>query len=494
MNKIPPQLIGQLLLERGFKDFTLYLFKAIEGKSFVVEELHNKIFSYFQDIYDGKKLRVNLSLCPRSGKTTLSEYFLIYTITKNPKSNIIYTSYSASLLAEISAKIASVLEHPVYKSLFPQKVTDIEDISLNPINDFWKDYLFKEQGKNTYSARLIRTYAGGVCLFNSIGASITGFGAGVRNPIKFSGFILIDDANKPADIRSQIMREKVLRYYEETLLSRLNSPETPIINVQQRLSLEDLTGMLEAKYNFDTLKVPLLDEKGNCNLPSQYTPERIKELKQNNYMFQAQYMQQPIILGGQVIKRDYFRYYPTAKEYRYKRILIAADTAMKTKEYNDYSVFIAGGITNENKLHILDLIRGKWEAPELEKQAVIFWNKFKRDPKTGVMCNGLYIEDKSSGIYLLQSLKAKYGIPVIGLKVDSDKLTRVENILPYIEAGNVYLPESEIYGFVPDLLNECEAFSRDLNQTHDDIVDALAYLVQESLGKTEVSILDYFMR
>lgn len=493
MDKIPPQLIGQKLLNRGFKEFTLYLFKAIEGKSFVVEELHNQIFSYFQDIYNGKKLRVNLSLCPRSGKTTLSEYFLIYTITKNPKSNIIYTSYSASLLAEISAKIASVLEHPVYKSLFPQKVTDIEDISLNPINDFWKDYLFKEQGKNTYSARLIRTYAGGVCLFNSIGASITGFGAGVRNPIKFSGFILIDDANKPADIRSQIMREKVLRYYEETLLSRLNSPETPIINVQQRLSLEDLTGMLEAKYNFDTLKVPLLDEKGNCNLPSQYTPERIKELKQNNYMFQAQYMQQPIILGGQVIKRDYFRYYPTAKEYKYKRILIAADTAMKTKEYNDYSVFIAGGITNENKLHILDLVRGKWEAPELEKQAVIFWNKFKRDPKTGVMCNGLYIEDKSSGIGLIQSLKSKYGIPVFGVKADTDKLTKVENILPYIEAGNVLLPESETYAFNPELLNECEAFSRDMSHIHDDQVDSLAYLVQEALAKTEVSILDYFM-
>lgn len=493
MDKIPPQLIGQLLLNRGFKDFTLYLFKAIEGKSFVVEELHNKIFSYFQDIYNGKKTRVNLSLCPRSGKTTLSEYFLVYTITRNPKSNIIYTSYSASLLAEISAKIASILEHPVYKCLFPQKKTEIENISLNPINDFWKDYLFQEQGKNTYSAKLIRTYAGGTCLFNSIGASITGFGAGVRNPIKFSGFILIDDANKPADIRSQIMREKVLRYYEETLLSRLNSPETPIINVQQRLSLEDLTGLLETKYNFDTLRVPLLDENGNCNLPSQYTEERIKELQQNNYMFQSQYMQQPIILGGQVIKRDYFRYYPV-KEYQYKRILIAADTAMKVKEYNDYSVFIAGGITHDNKLHVLDMVRGKWEAPELEKVAVEFWNKFKRDPQIGVTCNGLYVEDKASGIGLIQSLKAKYGIPVIGVKADTDKLTKVENVLPYIESGNVLLPESETYGFVPDLLNECEAFSRDQSQIHDDQVDALVYLIQEALAKNEVSLLDFFMK
>ena len=54
-------------------------------------------------------------------------------------------------------------------------------------------------------------------------------------------------------------------------------------------------------------------------------------------MFETQYQQNAIILGGQVIKRDYFRYYPTAQRFDYKRIIIAADTAMKTKEYNDFS-------------------------------------------------------------------------------------------------------------------------------------------------------------
>ena len=489
---VKPSAIGTILIESGFKVWFLYMFKLIEGRPFILEPIHNELFEYYNAIYKGEKTRCNINIPPRAGKTTMQQYFTVFCLTVNAKSNIIYTSYSQTLLTDISNKVASILEHPAYKAMYPQQII-IEDCGTNPVDDFWRDYLQENDKRNTYSSRKITTYAGGTVLFASIGSQITGYGCGVRGSKKFSGFLAIDDAQKPADSRSQILRDKVIRYYEETLLSRLNNPDTPIVNIQQRLHIEDLSGVLEAKYNFDTLRKPLLDDFGICQIPSQYTSERIKELQQNNYVFSAQFQQQPIILGGQVIKRDYFRYYPTAKEYRYKRILIAADTAMKTKEYNDYSVFIAGGITNENKLHILDLVRGKWEAPELEKQAVIFWNKFKRDPKTGVMCNGLYIEDKASGIGLIQSLKAKYGIPVFGVKADTDKLTKVENILPYIEAGNVLLPESETYAFNPELLNECEAFSRDMSHIHDDQVDSLAYLVQEALAKTEVSILDYFM-
>lgn len=489
---IKPSAIGTVLIESGFKVWFLYMFKLIEGRPFILEPIHNELFEYYEAIYKGQKTRCNINIPPRAGKTTMQQYFTVFCLTVNPKSNIIYTSYSQTLLTDISNKVASILEHPAYKAMYPQKII-IEDCGTNPVDDFWRDYLQENDKKNTYSSRKITTYAGGTVLFASIGSQITGYGCGVRGSKKFSGFLAIDDAQKPADSRSQLLRDKVVRYYEETLLSRLNNPNTPIVNIQQRLNIEDLSGILEAKYNFDTLRKPLLDDNGICQIPSQYTAERIKELQQNNYVFSAQFQQQPIILGGQVIKRDYFQYYPTAKTYNYKRILIAADTAMKTKEYNDYSVFIAGGVTTENKLHVLDMVRGKWEAPELEKQAVLFWNKFKRDTKTGLCCNGLYIEDKASGIGLIQSLKAKYGIPVFGVKADTDKLTKVENVLPYIESGNVLLPESENYAFVPDLLNECEAFSRDMSHIHDDIVDSLAYLVQEALAKTEVSILDYFM-
>ena len=352
--------------------------------------------------------------------------------------------------------------------------------------------MYQNTGKNIYTSKKIITAHGGACLFSAMGAQITGFGAGQRKQ-GYTGALIIDDANKPSEMKYQKYRNSVVQFYEETLLNRLNHSDIPIINIQQRLHVEDLSAVLEDKYHFDTLRKPLLDENGVCQIPSQYTEERIKELQKNNYVFSAQFQQQPIIQGGQVIKRDYFLYYPTVKEYNYKRILIAADTAMKVKEYNDFSVFIAGGVTQENKLHVLDLVRGKWEAPDLERVAIDFWNRFKRNEHTGLCCNGLYVEDKASGTGLIQGLKSKYGIPVFGVQADKDKLTNVETVLPYIEAGNVLLPESETYGFVPELLHECEAFSRDMSHLHDDQVDALRILIQEAIAKTTVSLIDLFM-
>lgn len=488
------EYLGQELLKRGFETWFRYLFRVIEGRAFIVEPIHPDLFQTFEGIVSGSIIRQNINIPPRSAKTTLAKYLIAYALTLNPKCNFIYTSYSQDLLKQIARELAGILEHPVYKAMYPEHIIASEDMEADPVDEFWKDYLEKTTGKSTYTTKKIITYAGGTILFSSIGAQITGFGAGTRDAKGFSGALIIDDANKPSEARSATLRNKVVRFYEETLLSRLNSSNVPIINIQQRLHVEDLSAVLETKYGYKTLKKPLLIENGVCQIPSQYTPERIRELQANNYMFQAQYQQSPILDGGNVIKREWFKYYPIDREFNYRRILIAADTAMKVKEHNDFSVFIAGGVTDNNHLHILDLLRGKWEAPELEKMAIAIWNKFRINPKTGQTCNGFYIEDKASGTGLIQGLKTKYSIPVFGVAVSTDKLTRAEDVLPYIQSGCVFLPENENYGFNPVLLAECEQFSRDMSHLHDDQVDAMNILIKEALSKNVVSFLDLFMQ
>ena len=311
---------------------------------------------------------------------------------------------------------------------------------------------------------------------------------GQRSAKNFSGALILDDANKPADIRSELMRLKVLRYYEETLLSRLNNPNVPIINIQQRLHLEDISGLLKEKYNFYTVKRPLIDENGKCLIPTQYTEERIKELQINNYMFSAQYQQEPIVLGGDVIKREWFRYYDVNTKFNYQKIVIAGDTAMTVKEHSDYTCLLVGGVTEQGKLHILQMVHKKLEYPELKQETINLYNSWQLG-KNETSASALYLEDKASGIQLIQDLR-KSSLPVVPIEVTKDKLARVEEVLEYIASGNVFLPVNENYGDNPVIISECEAFTRDLSQLHDDIVDTLVHLINNTIANRRISILE----
>ena len=487
--KIEPQYVGQLLLQRGFKDFMLYLFRCIEGRPFIVEPIHNEMFKTFEDIYNQKINRININLPPRCGKTVFCKYFVVYCITKNPRCNFIYTSYSQILLKDIAREIQAILENNIYKELFPVANTYSEE-ELNPIDDYWKELIYKETKgqKTTYSSNKIVTAQGGILLFTAIGTTLTGFGAGIRGINGFTGGIIIDDGNKPADIRSQVKTQNVMRYYSETLLSRLNNRNGLICNVQQRLGLNDLTAFLEEKYNFQTLKKPLVDDNGVCLLPMQYKEKDLLELQRDNYLWQTQYLQNAIFRGGNIIKGDWFKYYSINTKYNYKKIVISADTAIQVKEANDFTCFLVGGVTLNNQLHILDIVHGKWEYPELKQTAINLYNKWqfsKRETSASAVC----IENKASGQQLIQDFK-KVGLPVKAIEVTKDKLTRVEEVLEFIASGNVLLPENRNYGNNNELISECEEFTRDNSHTHDDCVDSLTMLINNTIAKKQVSILE----
>ena len=181
-----PEYIGQVALELGFKGWFLYMFQSIEGHPFICEPIHEKLFEYVEKVFSGEITRLNINVPPRSGKTTIAKYMLIYSLTINPKSNIIYTSFSQSLLTDIATSCCNILEHPIYKSLYPSNI-HLEEEEVAPIDDFWAEVLKKENGRNTYSSRRIITAQGGTVIFSAIGGQITGYGAGQRVFLPGSG-------------------------------------------------------------------------------------------------------------------------------------------------------------------------------------------------------------------------------------------------------------------------------------------------------------------
>jgi predicted phage terminase large subunit-like protein len=190
-------------------------------------------------------------------------------------------------------------------------------------------------------------------------------------------------------------------------------------------------------------------------------------------------------MGGKVIKRQYFNHYDEYPS-KIKRLFVTADTAMKVKQHNDYSVFSVWGVTDTDLLW-LDMVRGKWEAPELIEQAQKVYDKWTSFFEACIL-SGFYIEDKASGTGLIQTLKRNSRIPVIPVPRNTDKGERLQGVLDYIASGRVCLPSFNKQ-MSNDIINECTAIQRDFQQpTNDDIVDTLIDAVNIAEGRQQTTI------
>jgi predicted phage terminase large subunit-like protein len=178
--------------------------------------------------------------------------------------------------------------------------------------------------------------------------------------------------------------------------------------------------------------------------------------------------------SGGMFKADWWQYYtaPPPLEYR----TIYADTAQKTGQENDYSVFELWGKSRTGQAVFLDAIRGKWEAPELLVRARAFWVKHKEKPDPAPL-RAFKVEDKVSGTGLIQTLKRE-GIPMLAIQRDRDKVTRAHDASPLIESGNVLLPRDAPW--LSDFLAEAGAFPLG---AHDDMVDPMMDAVTDMLNK-----------
>ena len=64
--------------------------------------------------------------------------------------------------------------------------------------------------------------------------------------------------------------------------------------------------------------------------------------------------------------------------------------------------------------------------------------------------------------------------------MQNDKVTRVMDVVSYIEAGYVMIPADA--PFTSELIDECEKFTADDTHAHDDQIDPMCYAIAEMLA------------
>ncbi len=449
----------------------------------------------FSDVIEGKITNLLILLPPRHGKTEMAKAFCTMGFARNPASEFIYGCSDLALALDCSSDIRNTIKSKAFK-------------------DFWDiDIRIDTSAKGLW-----KTDQGGAFWAGSFGSPIVGYGAGKHpealknSQYKFAGAILIDDPIKEQDRFRPLERQKAIDFFTDTLpFRRNNGKHTPTIVFMQPLHKEDL-GQHIKKYrkDFTILELPIMDDKRNVLYPELYDYNDLMELKAtvSNEVWQAKYMLNPISLGGNILKTHYLKSY---KELPFlKNRWIEVDTAQKTEERHDYTVFQCWGKGYEGGIYLIDQFRGKLEYTDLKQRFKDFWNKHNSidnyDPRKYGYLTTANIEDKSSGTSILQEAQVEGNIPVNAVPRSRGKYERAVDVaLPKLQCGYINIPEDA--HFVSDLKDEMESFTgqedskqtilkMDRKKTFDDQVDCLISACEHGFTELVISsdVVSNFMK
>ncbi|HXA69595.1 MAG TPA: phage terminase large subunit [Stellaceae bacterium] len=395
----------------------------------------------------GQVRRLILNVPPRSMKSiTASIGFTAWLLGHDPTKRIICASYADDLARKLSIDTRVVMESPWYQELFPET---------------------RLAAKRPRNVELITTRRG------------TRYAAGMNGALLGRGadLIVIDDPIKSSDALSQAERRRVNETFDNTLLTRLNDKRTgAIVIIMQRLHEDDLVGHVTASGEWEVVSIPAIatEEKpyqlsddpedvyirrpGEVLHPRE--PRDVLETirrAQGSLIFSAQYQQAPVPPQGNIVKREWLRYY-SRRPAAFDVIMVSWDTASTISESADFSVGTVWGARGLD-FYLLDLVRDRFEVPDLRREVMRLAREWGADQTV--------IEDTDIGRAIVQDLRRSGEASVVLRPVRFDKEARFLAQSARFESGQVHVPESTPW--LATWLNELLAFP---NGRHDDQVDS----------------------
>jgi predicted phage terminase large subunit-like protein len=420
---------------------------------------------HLEEVVAGRSQRLLITLPPRSLKSMFATIALpAFVLGHDPTRKIICASYAGDLAVTHANSFRAIVNAMWYRRLF-------QGMRIDPSKDTETE---------------VRTTQGGFRLATTVGGSLTGRGGSI---------IVIDDPIKAADANSEAARNRVITWFDETVLSRLDNKKTDaIIIVMQRLHVDDLAGHVLRAGGWTHLNLPAIAEYPQ-RIPLGPDRFHVREIDDvlhrerepaevlsalretmGSMAFSAQYQQQPVPPGGNLIKWRWFGVWDQLPSKRYPdKIVQSWDTASTAAELSNYSVGITALVT-KTEIYILDVVRERLEYPALKRRIVAQQQRWK--------AQAILIEDKGSGTSLIQDLKADRVYP-IGIKPEGDKVVRMSACSAQIESGSVFLPRKAAW--LDQFRAELLAFP---HGSHDDQADALSQLINWKRTRPVYSMLD----
>jgi predicted phage terminase large subunit-like protein len=414
------------------------------------KDLTAHLQQFYLDLAAGLRPNLIIQSPPQHGKSEAIVDFTAWICGKNPNLKVIFASFSDTLSVRANLKMQRMLSSIRYQKIFGS--------ILNT-----KNITTVSSQKRRNSNLIEFTNGEGYFRNTTVNGSITGESLDLG---------VIDDPVKGREAaNSPTVRDKTWDWYTNDFRTRF-SEKAGFLMILTRWHIDDLAGRIKERGRAKVLNYKAIAEKneeyrseGEALFPEHKSLEFLLNMKRTMsiHYFESLYQQNPVVQGGNLFKLEWFR--PVSREViktlTFQKYFIIADTAIGTKQQNDYTVYTAFGIS-DNRLYILDMYRGKVESLERELNARSFYKRNSKYP-----FDGMYVELKASGTDLYQRLK-RDSLMVRGIERDKDKVTRAQEVLPYVELNGIY--------YIDDLdtneymLDEIVSFP---NGVHDDMVDTI---------------------
>lgn len=423
--------------------FSRWMFMQRRGYRWMRGPHHRIVCDALMRVFRGECRRLIINIPPRYSKTELAVVcFIAWCLGRVPDSEFIHASYAATLASNNSAQTLGLLQHEAYREIFPGVDLDSE------ARTHWT------------------TKAGGVMYAAGAGGTITGFGAG-KHREGFGGAIIVDDPHKPDEVKSDIIRQGVIDWFQNTLESRKNSPETPIIVIMQRLHENDLAGWLLAGGNgekWEHICLSAITDDGQALWPEKHSIDELHRMERAApYVFAGQYRQRPAPPEGGIIKPDMLQFVdaiPAGMEIKWVRGWDLASLS----DGGDYTAGGKIGKLPDGRFIIADMVRDQW-GPDVRDQAIK--NTAARDG-AGVMVSMPQDPGQAGKTQALYMTRMLAGYRVKTSPETGDKVTRAEPLAAQINVGNVLMLRAP---WNQALIDEMRMFP---NGVHDDQVDSLS--------------------
>ena len=161
-------------------------------------------------------------------------------------------------------------------------------------------------------------------------------------------------------------------------------------------------------------------------------------------------------------------------------IILSWDCTFKDTIGTDFVVGQVWG-KRQSEYYLLDQVRDRMDFPATVRavRALSFkWTKARAK----------LIEDKANGPAVIATLKREIA-GLIPVNPEGGKIVRANAIAPYVESGNVFLPQAKHASWLSDFIEETASFP---SGTHDDQVDSMTQAISYLSGKRKgMNIMDF---